>query len=94
MIEVALSKLAEGFKDLPVTARLRIIKGVLASIRVNKDYSLTLRVKNPNLFDFKGEESVITGAVGSPTGKNGSEGGTRTPDPAVNSRLLYRLSYF
>jgi hypothetical protein len=24
----------------------------------------------------------------------GSEGGTRTPDPAVNSRLLYRLSYF
>ncbi len=25
--------------------------------------------------------------------KNGSDGGTRTPDPAVNSRLLYRLSY-
>lgn len=25
--------------------------------------------------------------------KNGSGGGTRTPDQAVNSRLLYRLSY-
>ena len=24
---------------------------------------------------------------------NGSGGGARTPDPAVNSRLLYQLSY-
>ncbi len=24
---------------------------------------------------------------------NGSPGGTRTPDPVVNSHLLYRLSY-
>ncbi len=93
-ILAALDKLADGFKGLPVAARLRIIKGGLADVRINKDYSLTLRVKNPNLLNFEGsKESVVTGAIGSPTFKNGSGGGTRTPDPAVNSRLLYRLSY-
>ena len=90
----ALSKLSDGFKGMPVAARLRLIKGVIAGIRINKDYTLTMQVKNPDLLDFKGsEESVITGAIGSPTYKNGSGGGTRTPDQAVNSRLLYRLSY-
>lgn len=90
----SLNMLADGFKRIPVVARLRLIKGVIASIRINKDYSLTLGVKNPNLLDFDGKNhSVIKGAIGSPTFKNGSGGGTRTPDPAVNSRLLYRLSY-
>ena len=28
-----------------------------------------------------------------PVRTNGSPGGTRTPDKAVNSRLLYQLSY-
>src|SRR5690349_15046133 len=32
-------------------------------------------------------------AVGRTPPSTGSGGGTRTPDPAVNSRLLYRLSY-
>jgi site-specific DNA recombinase len=95
MIEAALSKLGDGFKGLPVAARLRIIKGVLANVRINKDYSITLSVKNPNLLDLeKSETSVIMGAIGLPKEINGSEGGTRTPDPAVNSRLLYQLSYF
>ena len=31
--------------------------------------------------------------VDSTNNKNGSGGGTRTPDQAVNSRLLYQLSY-
>jgi hypothetical protein len=31
--------------------------------------------------------------LGADTGQDGSPGRTRTSDPAVNSRLLYRLSY-
>ena len=90
----SLEKLSDGFKGIPVVARLRLIKGILASIRINKDYSLTLSVKNPDFLNLKeSKESVIMGAIGSPTVVNGSGGGTRTPDQAVNSRLLYQLSY-
>jgi hypothetical protein len=82
MIEAALAKLGDGFKGLPVAARLRIIKGVLANVRINKDYSITLSVKNPNLLDLeKSETSVIMGAIGLPKEINGSEGGTKKPDP-------------
>ncbi len=35
------------------------------------------------------EEQVVTHVFGPDTAEGGSGGGIRTPDPAVNSRLLY-----
>jgi hypothetical protein len=40
-----------------------------------------------------GKETARAGSESAAAKKNGSPGGTRTPDQLVNSQLLYRLSY-
>ena len=72
---------------------MRMVRGVIDKITVQDDH-LVLRVKNPDLLEFSDSEEVLTvGTKNYPTVKNGSGGGTRTPDRVINSHLLYQLSY-
>ena len=88
-IKKALGKLANGFGSLPVAARMRLIRGVIERITV-QDNELILSIKNPDFFELNETGKVLTtGAISEPTERNGSGGGIRTPDQAVNSRLLY-----
>ena len=74
----------------------QIIQAIIPKIIIHPNNKLEI-VINP-LFratpEGGGSKNSVNGGKKFVLDKNGSEGGTRTPDPAVNSRLLYRLSYF
>ena len=89
-ITKALSQLADGIGALSKAARLRLLRAVVERVTI-EDQNLKLRIKGPELFGSvkESEEAFIRGTNVCPHDKIGSEGGIRTPDQAVNSRLLY-----
>ncbi len=88
-VRALLEKALKDFDRRCDREKLQIIQAIIPKIVVHHD-RLELH------FNFLGDfgKDRISGGQKFDSSKIGSEGGTRTPDPAVNSRLLYRLSYF
>ncbi len=73
----------------------QIIQAIIPKVIIHPDNKLEIVINplfrdTPEGVDSKGS---VNGGKKFVLGKNGSGGGTRTPDQAVNSRLLYQLSY-
>ncbi len=92
-VKKGLREVIKNFKGLPVTLQKEILRQVVQRVEVTpKEIRLVLFGSQPDPQNLKttGFTVLTTGSYG---GRNGSGGGTRTPDQAVNSRLLYQLSY-